>query len=1075
MQSAFDRLVSSRKQLIETLSNNGSFAAGLHQLLTDIYPDTAHFVYELLQNAEDVEATKVRFDLSADGCYFAHNGKRNFTIEDIDAITSIGGNLGKKENPTSIGEFGVGFKAVFAYTSTPEIHSGEYHFCIHDFFVPDGDGVSQLSSRYGTPDGWTEFYFPFNSDRKTPEAAFEETLKGLHRLDATSLLFLRHISRIDYSIDGSFERGGYAERCNIDENLLSVSSSKEGEESSVEYLRYTRDIEITSDRGKRKTLPVGVAYLVDSRQGGAIVPLENARVFIYFPADKEQSNLKFHINAPFSATVARDSIRDCEGNRRLIEHVADLVACSLGDIRARGLMGVSFYAVMPNASDALDDLFHPLRDKVLFEFEHGEYLAAKGGGHLCASRALLGSRVFSDLLGMECLQHFVQTERRWIVNPHLKNVSKREEAFLASLPIKRFTEVDFARAFGFEQGRNWLFLFAESQDVSWFRLFYGALLLVYYSYVHGDRDENEQIRRAHNGILSRWFDEMKKAPCVMCSDGVLRRPSEVFLLPPDVEASAVSDPVVASVYVDERERKLGYSPQEVLKLFEVLGVVEWSLRVELERLLKKYSKKVNVKDRGYYRDLITIVRAHEKGIDVDFSEKSLFVAVEPDGKTALKRACEMVIGDEYGNAIGDQVAAFTGFPLLSPIYRKVFIPKNGYSIQDCAAFVEFLKWCGAITGLRISQVDVKRHPKFSSLLDKGRRETHTAEGADFTIDGLPESLNGITYEMSFEIWKLLCANGATPKYAQAHYKPSKSAGGSTCESSLIFHLRKGAWIPDTLGEMHRPDDISFQDIDQGFRSIAEGKLIEALGIGLGISAKRVAERRLESDAAKMGKRLVDEEDYEMLVAWKERKRKAAERNSSKGPIEVRELFKGQDRKERRSTEEGLSLDVGSVSNLPRRAQSIAETIRDRQSLPAIRKEFFSYVYASDKAEREVLRQWYGGKCQICGTVITKVNGQNYFEAINIVRTDDLPDRFRASVDLGWNSLCLCPNCAAKYRYGAKKISSLPGQIESFQIIAGSADPINLEIELVGRIVDVSFVPKHFLALQQGVAILSEGF
>jgi hypothetical protein len=37
----------------------------------------------------------------------------------------------------SIGKFGVGFKSVFAYTQNPEIHSGEYHFRIHDLVVPE--------------------------------------------------------------------------------------------------------------------------------------------------------------------------------------------------------------------------------------------------------------------------------------------------------------------------------------------------------------------------------------------------------------------------------------------------------------------------------------------------------------------------------------------------------------------------------------------------------------------------------------------------------------------------------------------------------------------------------------------------------------------------------------------------------------------------------------------------------------------------------------------------------------------------------------------------------------------------
>lgn len=137
MVSSLKELVKNRKDLIDIHRKN-DFTDGIHSLLTDLYPDTAHFIYELLQNAEDMNATKVRFELGADGVYFEHNGsKRTFNLDDIDAITNIGHNAQKKDDPTSIGKFGVGFKAVFAYTSTPEIQSGEYHFQIRDYFVPD--------------------------------------------------------------------------------------------------------------------------------------------------------------------------------------------------------------------------------------------------------------------------------------------------------------------------------------------------------------------------------------------------------------------------------------------------------------------------------------------------------------------------------------------------------------------------------------------------------------------------------------------------------------------------------------------------------------------------------------------------------------------------------------------------------------------------------------------------------------------------------------------------------------------------------------------------------------------------
>ena len=106
---------------------------GIKNSVVEKYSDQAHFIYELLQNADDAHATTARFVLKRDCLIFAHNGSRHFSVSnpatedadsacgalgDINAITSIA-NSNKTE--ASIGKFGVGFKAVFAYTSTPGI------------------------------------------------------------------------------------------------------------------------------------------------------------------------------------------------------------------------------------------------------------------------------------------------------------------------------------------------------------------------------------------------------------------------------------------------------------------------------------------------------------------------------------------------------------------------------------------------------------------------------------------------------------------------------------------------------------------------------------------------------------------------------------------------------------------------------------------------------------------------------------------------------------------------------------------------------------------------------------------
>ena len=147
---------------------------GIKNSVVEKYSDQAHFIYELLQNADDANATTARFILEPDRLIFAHNGTRNFSVSnpatedsdsehgclgDINAITSIA-NSNKTES--SIGKFGVGFKAVFQYTTTPHIYGPIFKFRIDRFIVP-----SLLDSDFpGRKPEETLFVFPFDHSER---------------------------------------------------------------------------------------------------------------------------------------------------------------------------------------------------------------------------------------------------------------------------------------------------------------------------------------------------------------------------------------------------------------------------------------------------------------------------------------------------------------------------------------------------------------------------------------------------------------------------------------------------------------------------------------------------------------------------------------------------------------------------------------------------------------------------------------------------------------------------------------------------------------------------------------------
>jgi len=132
--SFIDQLAAQRRKFLDGLdANEGDINLDIFE---DFYPDQAHFIFELLQNAEDVGATEAIFLLNPKGCRFEHNGKRAFTEADVRAITGIH-NSTKSKSPDQIGKFGVGFKSVFVYTLTPVVFSKDFSFRISRLVMPE--------------------------------------------------------------------------------------------------------------------------------------------------------------------------------------------------------------------------------------------------------------------------------------------------------------------------------------------------------------------------------------------------------------------------------------------------------------------------------------------------------------------------------------------------------------------------------------------------------------------------------------------------------------------------------------------------------------------------------------------------------------------------------------------------------------------------------------------------------------------------------------------------------------------------------------------------------------------------
>lgn len=1090
MVSSLEELIEDRKELIETHKKN-NFTAGIHALLTDLYPDSAHFIYELLQNAEDMFATVAKFELQNDGVSFQHNGtKRVFNLADIEAITSIGDNQGKKNDPTTIGKFGVGFKAVFAYTSTPEIHSGEYHFRIKEYFLPEIDGVPLVGTQDNDGTQWTKFWFPFNHQKKTAEKAYQETLSGLQLLNDSSILFLNHLQRIEYVLPD--QSNGFVER--VDEggpHHITINYHKPWQETIKHstWLRFVEPIDMIDDQGNDKQMTISIAFALkkEENQKETIVPIEDGgRTFIYFPAEKEYSGLRFHINALFASTVARDSVRDCDENNVLIQKIADLLKKSIGEIKELRLLSNSFFECLPNNNDNLKPFYQVVLEATRQAFAENEYLPAKEGGFVSSKDAVIGPKEISDVWKNQALSIVFYKNKRWISNAPQRN--SRLYHFFNSLNIEELSYEQFAKAFT-EANKDLLEKYIQEQDIVHLKQLFALLEEVLIQLKSGKRLFISNCIWGYEFL--NFIKDLRIIPAMNKQFGKANR---MYILPGNTSLIPASD----ILFVDPSFIENDIEIQCFLE--DQLSIKEYGEKDVILNQLKQYSETTIQPDEVYFKNLLAFAKYQSSHDDINFEEYDIFITEyseaieyfrhwvdydrreEERAKTDwfyqyrpvtdatsigdslyITKAKYTITGEKYGFSIGEKLVS---------IYRKYLLwdgYTDHYSNDEFQDFIRFAVKCGAINFLTIMKISAHEHPD-KTLCQQPGNETSKCIDINYSIFELESMLAINSLEINLVIWNTLKSAGQNAaRYAKAQYRTNAQHDVIERDSSLIYYLRKYAWIPNRDGILHTPGSLTISEIHPDFVYDPNNALFQALQFGCDADAKKKELEKLSIAAESLGKHVVDENEYKEFHEYQEKKKKT---KVNKELFSPNELFEKQNRKQTydNTDEDDFSSD-GVVGNKIRRERSIISSFQDLENRPSPERRIFSQISDSNAGEKQMLYAWYNGKCQMCETQIRKYDGHYHFIARNIIHTKDLPDNIRNTSDICWNSLCLCPNCAARYEYCSKSLSGLFDQILQIEVIERDRERIVLTIELDGSKQEIHYVPKHFLALQTVVKLI----
>lgn len=596
----FEALSANRAEGAKAL--DGFALRGVKNSVVEKYSDQAHFIYELLQNADDARATSARFKLFKDRLVFAHNGTRRFTVSnpaseaddlesgtlgDINAITAVGGS--NKTDEATIGKFGVGFKAVFQYTATPHIYDPNVFFKIERFIVP----VRVAKDYPGRRSDETMFVFPFDHDKRSPEEAYADISEKLRSLDYP-LLFLSSLKDIEFEVSGVL--GLYGK---------TVEEKHDFGGTTAEFIRLTQNDDdnreelydnmlwlFTREDGNNHTYSVG--YFIDG-DGGHLSPKTHS-AFCFFPT-KEVTGLNFIIHAPFLLTDSREGIRaGVPYNLEMISLLSKLAADSLVYLRDIGvsktmpLIDDNIFDIVPYDESAFGDIaskkaisFKPFYTEMKEAFENEAIIPAVEGYVETANAYWAFVPQIAELFSNEQLSALAKNkDARWVFTSFGRQDTLRKNKaltdYIDSITLVWLDESDILKGWSIEHGDSYDGVtgkFIESQSVEW--------LHSLYKWIADTKGRTELIPTKpiflnQDGKAAAAFDSKKHA---------------ILFLP--IEGG--------SGYATVNE--LLFQNEDTAAFIKQIGIKEPSLRDEIHNIiLKQYKDGASIDTRPHFKKFL---------------------------------------------------------------------------------------------------------------------------------------------------------------------------------------------------------------------------------------------------------------------------------------------------------------------------------------------------------------------------------------------------------------------------------------------------------------------------------------
>ena len=1013
--SFFEEVREKRANLAGVLSDED---CGVRDFVEELYPDKAHFIYELLQNAEDTGATKVSFELTEQILIFEHNG-RPFDKDDVWGITNIGKGT-KKGQEDKIGRYGVGFKAVFAYSETPHIWSPTLSFKITKLVLPWEIPVRPFSNDK------TRFEFPFNNRKKPAEDAYEEVKGGLEVIAETTLLFLTNLESIQWKI--GLDATGEIRRVKHSINHIEVLK-KAGRKtiSKFHFLRFSAPVEEVSKQS------VSIAFALDflpnvkefdknipiSKQL-RIVPASQGIVAVFFPAEKESSGLRFHLHAPFVPELSRASIKDTPVNEPLFCQLAKLAALSLHSVRDFKMLNGDFLGVLPNPQDNIPNRYQAIRKNIIEEMNTRALTPTYTKVHAPANNLLQAKASLKELLSVKDIELLVDYEGdppRWAAGATQKN--SNQDRFLSGLAIQTWDFSQFLEMLrnktlpssgsglpnniNHEDVMNWL----ASKPVEWHQQMYSLL--------------SGEIQGMGSTQRSLEINRLKSRPIVRLSDGSYKTGKECYFPSNGVEHDEFLPRVDRNVYSSGKNKT---QQSDAKRFLEELGVSEVGEAEQVHAILKhRYNRedfKPDIKDIERFISLV------EKEPNQAKLFATFYIFKRSDAKWGTPSQVYLDLPYlDTGLAAYYEGIEDSSSKSLADEYQNISI-----SVDKLRKFAELV---GVLSCLEVTKTTCTKNPEYSYLVNvPGERWTSPID-EDYEIKFIDKLFVKPKLELSRLVWRTMCKQ--PEKILKAHYRKNERNGSRYADSQLVHLLRKTAWVPQKDDTFVIPSAAIRDQLPTGFAYDEGDAWLKAVNFG-----KEIVKLSEESQKKSAYARDLGFNDERVLAD--------AQWFAGLDPV-ARQQFK--DEVERKKN---FELPDDSPRNPEHRADRVGQQATEAPGRETEKRQRSVSVGREDVKQEaaQYLSQQYTNNdgqmiCQICkGPLPFKLNdGSYYFEKVEFM-TDIKKRHYQ-------NYLALCPNHSAMFQHtnGSKDILT-----EIFQELTSN----ELEVVIAQKDMGIYFTATH---------------